>query len=54
MAQEKGPDMITQALESDDGALLGAQMFDHYSDAIFAYLYRLVGNRDRYDPGQRA
>ncbi len=43
---EKGPDMITQALEGDEAALLVAQHFDHYSDAIFAYLYRLVGNRD--------
>jgi RNA polymerase sigma-70 factor (ECF subfamily) len=43
---EKGPDMITQALEGDEAALLVAQLFDHYSDAIFAYLYRLVGNRD--------
>ncbi len=38
--------MITQTLEGDGGALLVAQLFDHYSDAIFAYLYRLVGNRD--------
>lgn len=38
--------MITQTLEGDDGALLVAQLFDHYSDAIFAYLYRLLGSRE--------
>jgi RNA polymerase sigma-70 factor (ECF subfamily) len=43
---EKGPEMITQALEGEDAARLVAQLFDHYNDAIFAYLYRLVGNRD--------
>jgi RNA polymerase sigma-70 factor (ECF subfamily) len=43
---EKGPEMITQALEGEDAARLVAQLFDHYSDAIFAYLYRLVGNRE--------
>jgi RNA polymerase sigma-70 factor (ECF subfamily) len=43
---KKGPNMITQALEGDEATRLVAQHFDHYSDAIFAYLYRLVGNRD--------
>lgn len=38
--------MIMHIPEDDDGALLVVQLFDHYSDAIFAYLYRLVGNRD--------
>ena len=38
--------MITQTLEGDDGALLVAQLFDHYSDAIFAYLYRLLNSRE--------
>ncbi len=38
--------MITQTLEGDDATLLVAQLFDHYSDAIFAYLYRLLDSRD--------
>ncbi len=38
--------MITQTLEGDDATLLVAQLFDHYSDAIFAYLYRLLDSRE--------
>ncbi len=38
--------MITQAMEGDGTALLVSQLFDHYSDAIFAYLYRLVDDRE--------
>lgn len=38
--------MITHALEGDGAALLVGQLFDHYSDAIFAYLYRLVDSRE--------
>ncbi len=38
--------MITQVLEGDDSALLVGQLFDQYSDAIFAYLYLLLGSRD--------
>ncbi len=38
--------MITQALEGDRATLLVSQLFDNYADAIFAYLYRLVNNRE--------
>lgn len=38
--------MITQALEGDNSTLLVGQLFDHYSDAIFAYLYRLLASRE--------